>query len=203
MAATFIALSGVLLSTAALIGNNSFAGKLSAISAPATTARAAHSAAGETAAVEGGVARNSTLSGAHVSSADNGRIIIIQSARGDLPGVLTLALDVNGQDGSITGGEWALVVTDNQSPAGHSHDHGDGDGGPDYMVIQRGVLKGAVAGGAVTLNSDGTLASVSSVQLTLNGGTLEFVGATSGGGVVNAANLQDPHHSSGSITINY
>jgi hypothetical protein len=195
-----VALSSLLLSTAAFGKNTPFAHTLFAVPAALMT-RVTLSISSPFTADDSVTHRNSTLSSAQIASTDTNRTIITQSARGDLPGVLTLALDINAQDGSVTGGEWALVVTDIQTPA-HSRDHGEEEG-PDVMVIQRGVLKGVVTGGAVVLNPDGTVGSASAIQLAINGGTLEFGDVSSGGGIVNGSDLQDPHDSSGNLSLDY
>ncbi|MFN2500163.1 MAG: hypothetical protein ABR557_13865 [Pyrinomonadaceae bacterium] len=139
---------------------------------------------------------NLTLSKARVSTLADNRKVIVMVTGGDLPGVLTLAVEVN-SDGTISGGEWALVSTEADQANGSDTDPGDA------MVMQKGVLKGLVSGGTVSLDADGTLVAVNTVQLAVNGGTLVFDGIASGDGIANGANLDDSDASSGSMTLNF
>src|ERR1700722_19409403 len=54
------------------------------------------------------IAHQVTLTGARVSTLDDGRIIISMRATGDLPGLITLSLDP--ASGGTYSGRWALVV---------------------------------------------------------------------------------------------
>lgn len=144
---------------------------------------------------------NVTLSRAQVSPTDNHRIIVVMDAAGDLRGALTLGLDRNGEDGAVTGGEWALVVAYTEE----TQHEPEGDGGEDHSetLVQKGTLKGSIAGGQITLNPDGTIASVDSLQLVLDGGSLTYQGVTHGSGSALGANLHDPSASSGSLNLNF
>jgi hypothetical protein len=149
-----------------------------------------------------------TLRNAQVSQEPPNRIVLNTRAGGDLPGALTLVIDRNSADNSITGGEWALVVSyiedvpggAHSNSSGHSDHAEEADG---ELLIQKGTLKGSITGGAVTLNADGMVTSVNSVQLNVESGTLTFNNVSGGTGMAHETNLQDFSTSSGTLSLKF
>jgi len=161
-----------------------------------------------TAVAHTAVAHNVTLSQAQVWQEAPNRIVLNTRAHGDLPGALTLVIDRNRADNSITGGEWALVVSyiedvpggAHSNSSGHSDHAEEADG---ELLIQKGTLKGSITGGAVTLSADGTVTSVNSVQLNVESGTLTFNNVSGGTGMAHETNLQDFSTSSGTLSLKF
>jgi hypothetical protein len=143
---------------------------------------------------------NINLSKATVSATDDNRIIVVMDAKGDLPGALTLRLERDAAGSIVTGGEWALVVAYTEeiqlSP-------GEGDGDPGEGLVQKGTLKGTISGGQVTLNPDGSIASINSLQLVVNGGSMSYDAVNDGSGSVHEENLQDADNASGGLTLSF
>lgn len=129
------------------------------------------------------VTHNITLDSATVSSDASGRTVVTMAVEGDLLGSLTLMLE-RAADGS-TRGEWALVVVDRQDvevPAPADAPPGDNDA-VGQVFTPKGSLTGKVTGGAIAVKDDGTLASLTAIQLNLDHGSLEFDGASGSGRV--------------------
>jgi hypothetical protein len=143
---------------------------------------------------------NVSLSGATVSADELDRLIVVMDAKGDLPGALTLRLERDASGSTVTGGEWALVVAYTEeiqlSP-------GEGDGDAGESLVQKGTLKGTISGGLLTLNADGSLASVNSLQLTVSGGSMSYDAVADGSGSAHEENLQDAPASSGSLALSF
>jgi hypothetical protein len=142
----------------------------------------AHAAAGNA------VPHVMTAAGAATTILDDGRVALTTQLSGDLRGPLTIAFRV-GPDGQLAG-EWALAVSYVQDidasgnpVAPEPHDDGDVDE-PQHreVLVQRGVLKGEIAGGTMTLAADGSMATIDGAWLQITGGTQEFAAATSGSG---------------------
>lgn len=146
------------------------------------------------------------LANARVSTPADGRLVINLEAAGDLPGLLTLNLHVDG-DGSLRG-DWALVVrtvdttdpaTGEEPPAAGAHQHegdeGDHEGEPaphrDFVrIVDRGTMAGTIDGATVALGADGTLTDLSAA-LTILQGSLEFeVASGSGSATLSSLALQ-------------
>jgi opacity protein-like surface antigen len=143
---------------------------------------------------------NNTLSNAQVSQHQDGGTVVLITAQGELPGTLTLKLDLNGT--AIVGGEWAFNVS--YTEVRHIED--PEPGGEDHVenLIQRGMLKGVISGGQVTLGgANNTVGSINSVQLTVNGGTMSFHQADDGSGAAQASNIQNGALSSGTMTLSF
>jgi hypothetical protein len=151
-----------------------------------------------------GTVRNVTLSRPTVSLVDDNRVVVVMDAGGDLRGALTLGIDRDASGTGVTGGEWALVVAYTEVTA---HDDGDAgeEGVPDHHeeLVQKGVIKGTISGGQLTLNADGSIASVGSLQLAVDGGSVTYADVTSGGGTAQLANLQDVAAASGSLSLSF
>lgn len=156
------------------------------------------------------VTHHVSLSKAQVSQVENNRIIVTMRAEGDLPGALTLVIDQNDTDHTIVGGDWALVIPGGQDVnAGQAHEDSEDDAHSKHAehsgerLDRSGVLKGTISGGTVTLNADGTVASVDSVQLNIDGGTLAYDNVTNGNGIAHGTSLQDFSTSSGTLSLNF
>lgn len=152
---------------------------------------------------------NVTLSRAEASTDAHGRTIVTMTTRGDLPGTMTLAIERRA-DGTVTGGEWALNVSYTQLTAPDGHvEAADIAGGDDETVphaealVQKGVIKGQLVGGSVTLGADGALATFNDLVMSVTSGTLAFDRAASGNGVLSGASLSDRDASNGAVTITF
>lgn len=139
---------------------------------------------------------NNTLSLAKISEHQDGDTVLVMSAAGELPGTLTLKLHRDADGITVTGGEWAFNVS-------YTKEIDNEDGSHSESLVQRGTVKGTVSGGQVALDSDGTVSSINSVQLVVNGGTLTFHEADDGGGAGQMTNLQNSDLSGGSITLTF
>ena len=151
-----------------------------------------------------------TLSEAEVSQVAGDRAIITMRAVGALPGALTLMIDRNAADNTIVGGEWALVISYIRDTGVPHTDDGDHHPAGEEGVLQsseelvrEGTLKGTIIGGSVTLDSNGAVSSFSSVQLSVNSGTLKFADISSGTGLVHGIDLQSHGTSSGTLALNF
>jgi hypothetical protein len=137
------------------------------------------------------------LTAARVSTVDAGRLVITMDASGDLRGLVTLKLDVDAQ-GSITGGDWALVSSyvEDLNPDGtvatpeeHPEEHPGEPEDPNapheehIRLVDNGTLGGSILGGSLSIGPDGS-PNLSDVQLALTSGTLTFAAVTTGAGTV-------------------
>jgi hypothetical protein len=145
---------------------------------------------------------NVTLSHAEAATDATGRLVITMMAKGDLSGVVTVAL-VRNAAGTVTGGEWAMNVSYTEAvpvdPATPVTPGGDNDGGE--RLVQKGTIKGEVQGGTLSLTSDGLLASLNDVVLSVNSGTLVYSAATSGNGLLTGSTLANRDASVGAISL--
>jgi hypothetical protein len=130
---------------------------------------------------------NDSLSGSQTAAPESAGIALNLTASGDLPGMNKVTLQRNGQ--SVTGGSWRMTVLPQNADASSS---------------ERGVLVGTVSGGTLTLTPEGTLASASGVQVTIQSGTGEFASVTSGTATLSiSANAENPSQLSGSLVLNF
>lgn len=130
---------------------------------------------------------NNTLSGSQTAAPEAEGIALNLTAAGDLPGMTKVNLHRNG--GNVTGGSLRLTVLPQNADASSS---------------ERGQLVGTISGGAVTLNSEGTLASASGVQVTIQSGTGEFASVTSGTATLNiTASTENPSQLTGALVLNF
>ncbi len=127
-----------------------------------------------------------------------GRVIIVGHVAGDLPGILTLALNVTSA-GVVTSGEWALNVSYTQfgPPAP------DGDGDPSEVLIQRGVIKGSIIDGGAPLASNGLASSANGLQLHITGATVQFPATTTGSGSFTGGGLLNASTANGTLTLTF
>lgn len=130
---------------------------------------------------------NDTVSGSQTAAAESEGIALNLTAAGDLPGMIKLTLVRS--ETNVTGGAWSMTVL----PAN-----------ADASSNERGTLTGAVSGGTLTLNENGTLASASAVQVTIQSGAGEFANVTSGTATINvSANAENPSQLSGTLVLNF
>ncbi|HEU4796385.1 MAG TPA: hypothetical protein VFT02_12185 [Pyrinomonadaceae bacterium] len=130
---------------------------------------------------------NDTVSGSQTAAPESEGIALNLTAAGDLPGMSKLTLVR--AEGNVTGGTWSMTVL----PAN-----------ADSSSNERGTLTGTVSSGTVTLNENGTLASASAVQVTIQSGTGEYAGVTAGTATVNlTANAENPSQLNGTLVLNF
>lgn len=137
-----------------------------------------------------------TLTNAQVSQHQDGDTVVVMSATGELPGTLTVKLTRDGTGTTITGGEWAFNVA-------YTKEVDNEDGTHSEVLVQRGTLKGTIAGGQAVLGSDGAVSSVTNLQLVVDGGTLTFHARSTGSGVSNQADLNSPADATGGLTLTF
>src|SRR5215212_6724527 len=130
---------------------------------------------------------NNTLSGSQTAAPEAEGIALNLTASGDLPGMSKVNLHRNGEN--VTGGSLRLTVLPQNANASSS---------------ERGQLVGTISGGTVTLTAEGTIASASSVQITIQSGTGEFASVSSGAATLNVtASSENPSQLSGTLVLNF
>ena len=130
---------------------------------------------------------NNTLNGSQTAAPEAEGIALNLTAAGDLPGMTKVNLHRNGEN--VTGGSLRLTVLPQNADASSS---------------ERGQLVGTISGGTVTLNSEGTIASASGVQVTIQSGTGEFASVTSGTATLNiTASSENPSQLNGALVLNF
>lgn len=130
---------------------------------------------------------NNSLSGSQTAAPEAEGIALNLTASGDLPGMSKLNLHRNGQN--VTGGNFRLIVIPQNADAS-SH--------------ERGHLIGTIGSGTLALNAEGTLASASDVQVTIQSGTGEFASVTSGTATITiTANAENPTQLNGTLVLNF
>jgi len=139
------------------------------------------------AAVVSAATYNDALSGSQTAAPEAEGIALNLTASGDLPGMSKITLHRNGQ--SVTGGNFRIIVLPQNADASSN---------------ERGHLIGTIAGGTVTLNAEGTLASASDVQVTIQSGTGEFASVSSGTATITiTANAENPSQLNGTLVLNF
>ena len=130
---------------------------------------------------------NDTLNGSQTAAPEAEGIALNLTAAGDLPGMTKVNLHRNGEN--VTGGSLRLTVLPPNADASSN---------------ERGQLVGTISGGTMTLNSEGTIASASGVQITIQSGTGEFAAVTSGTATLNiTASSENPTQLSGTLVLNF
>jgi hypothetical protein len=128
---------------------------------------------------------NNTVSGFQTATAEG--VAVLVDAAGDLPGMGKVTLRNEG--GNVTGGSWTMTVL---------------PPGADASASERGKLSGAVTGGTVTFKPDGTLAGMSAVQLTIEGGTGQYANVGGGTGTLNlSADAEKPSQYNGTLVLDF
>lgn len=136
-----------------------------------------------------------------VQSVDaHGRFIFVATVRGDMAGVLTLAVSVDAT-GAVKSGEWAYNAA--RLDLGAPVRDNDGDGDSDETLVRLGFLKGTVSGGNVVVAADGHATELGSIRLNLTGATVKFAGIHAGSGIVGGTNMQIQNTSSGFLTLTF
>ena len=130
---------------------------------------------------------NNSLSGSQTAAPEAEGIALNLTASGDLPGMSKVTLQRDGQN--VTGGSWTMTVLPQNADASSS---------------ERGELVGTITGGTLTLTAEGTLASASAVQVTIQSGTGDYSAVTSGSGTINiSTNAENPSQLSGTLVLNF
>src|SRR5215216_6210942 len=130
---------------------------------------------------------NNSLSGSQTAAPEAAGIALNLTASGDLPGMSKVKLQRDGSN--VTGGNFHLTVLPQNADASSS---------------ERGVLVGTISSGTLSLNAEGTLASASDVQVTIQSGTGEFASVTSGTATLSVtANAENPSQLSGTLVLNF
>ena len=139
------------------------------------------------AAIVSAATYNDTLSGSQTAAPEANGIALNLTASGDLPGMNKITLQRDGQN--VTGGSWSMTVLPQNA---------------DASSTERGELAGTITGGTLTLTAEGTLASASSVQVTIQSGTGEYAAVTSGSATINiSANAENPSQLDGTLVLNF
>lgn len=130
---------------------------------------------------------NNTLNGSQTAAPEAEGIALNLTASGDLPGMSKVNLHRNGQ--SVTGGNFRLIVIPQNADAASS---------------ERGHLVGTIGSGTLTLTEEGTLASASDVQVTIQSGTGEFASVNSGTATLTiTSNAENPTQLNGTLVLNF
>lgn len=128
-----------------------------------------------------------SLNGSQTAAPEAAGIALNLNASGDLPGMIKVNLQRDGSN--VTGGTFRMTVLPQNADASSS---------------ERGELVATISGGTLTLTPEGTLASVSGVQLTIQSGAGEYATVTSGTGTFSAsANSENPSQLSGTLVLNF
>ena len=129
---------------------------------------------------------NNTLNGSQTAAPEAEGIALNLTASGDLPGMSKINLHRNGQ--SVTGGNFRLIVIPQNADASSS---------------ERGHLVGTIGSGTLALTAEGTLASASDVQVTIQSGTGEFASVNSGTATLTiTSNAENPTQLNGTLVLN-
>src|SRR5215210_9019292 len=132
-------------------------------------------------------AYNDSLSGSQTAAPSAEGIALNLTASGELPGMSKVTLQRSGLN--VTGGSFRMTVLPQNADASSS---------------ERGDLIGTVTGGTLTLSAEGTLASASAVQVTIQSGSGEFAAVTSGSGTITlSSNAENSSQLSGTLALNF
>lgn len=130
---------------------------------------------------------NNTVGASRTASADREDVSLNLEVAGDLPGMGKVMLRREGN--SVTGGSWSLTVLPPNADATSS---------------EKGRLTGAVTGGSITFNPDGTLAGVADAQLTVEGGAGEHASVGGGAGTLTlSADAENPSKLKGTLALSF
>ena len=130
---------------------------------------------------------NNALSGSQTAAPEAEGIALNLTASGDLPGMSKVILHRNGQN--VTGGNFRIIVLPQNADASSS---------------ERGHLIGTISGGTVTVTGEGTLASATDVQVTIQSGTGEFAAVNSGTATLTiTANAENPSQLNGTLVLSF
>lgn len=130
---------------------------------------------------------NNIVSGAQTASPETDGAALNLNATGDLPGMLNLKLKQ--ENGNVTSGTWIMTVLPQNADASSN---------------QIGTLTGTVNGGTVTIDANGIVSAVNSIQLTVQSGTGQYEPVSSGNGTLSLS--ADPENSTrlgGPLVLNF
>jgi hypothetical protein len=129
----------------------------------------------------------SSLTGSHAARGADNRVALYLNASGDLSGSFTAQIDAS--DSANVGGTWTFEVIGTL---------------PDGSQGRAGTLRGRIGGGAVTFNDDGTVASLDSVRLAVEGGDGNFAQVGGGtGAIAGTASVRNSPQFSGTLSVNF
>ena len=130
---------------------------------------------------------NNTVTGSQTASAESGGVAFNLNATGDLPGMLSVTLKHEG--GNVNGGTWTLTVLPPNADATSS---------------ETGTITGTFSGGTVTIDANGVVTGVSSVQLSVQSGTGQYQAVTSGSGTLGlSADAENTTKLSGPLALSF
>jgi outer membrane lipoprotein SlyB len=130
---------------------------------------------------------NDTVSGSQTAAPEAQGVALNLTASGDLPAMTKVTLQRDGQN--VTGGSLRMTVLPQNANA---------------TSTERGDLVGTISGGTLTLTAEGTVASASSVQISIQSGTGEFAAVTSGSATLNiTASAENPSQLNGTLVLNF
>lgn len=131
---------------------------------------------------------NDTVSAVQTASADGASsVTFLLKATGDLHGMGKVTLRREGNN--VIGGTWSLTVLPADADASSS---------------EKGQLHGDITGGSVIFNPDDTVSGVSSVQLTVAGGTGQHASVSGGSGTLNLTHdIENPPKLKGTLALSF
>lgn len=129
---------------------------------------------------------NDTVQAFRTAAAEAEGVAVLFEAAGDLPGMGKVTITRDGNN--VTGGSWNMTVLPPNA---------------DAQTTERGRLSGSVTGGTLSFNADGTLAGVSAVQLTIEGGTGQLADARGTGVISVSASPEKPSQLTGTLVLNF
>ena len=161
--------------------------------------------------VQAAAPQDVTLSGARLDMMDDGRIVVSFDASGAVRGLLTLQIQ---RGDEAVRGQWVLVsrYLQDLTPEGEVDERAQDVRAAlpghelhllhrEYITIrERGTLGGSIAGGALDFDVDGRLRSIGSLELQVDGGSLEFAGQT-GSASLTASRLHDGTSGTGMLRL--
>lgn len=140
-----------------------------------------------TALVHAAATYNGTVSGAQTGSTESGAVAVNLNATGDLPGMIKITLQHSGSN--VSGGSWTMTVLPPNADASSS---------------ETGTLIGSISGGSVTLDANGVITAVTSVQLTVQSGTGQYSAIASGNGTLSlSADAENSSKLGGPLVLDF
>lgn len=137
--------------------------------------------------VQAAATYNGTVSGAQTASPESGSVAVNLNATGDLPGMVKVTLRHEGTN--VNGGTWTMTVLPPNADATSS---------------ETGTLTGTISGGSVTVDANGTITAVSSVQLTVQSGTGQYSAINSGNGTLSlSADAENSSKLGGPLVLDF
>lgn len=144
-----------------------------------------------------------SLNKAVVSKVSDSNIVVTMEASGDMRGSLSLILNRDASNNSITGGDWALVASHIEDVDAHEESLNESEPHGGELLINNGTLRGSITGGSITLNDEGAVTSLGAIQMSVVSGSLTYSEVSAGDGLANGLGLNDVQTSSGTLTLNF